>query len=83
MSKPIYRFCNRFFFIFVLYWFFGLVLFCLCTPQDLQYKTPIGAMFTLHVLILFFLFIIFCYLLFTVFYLLFLFLMAARLCFEF
>jgi hypothetical protein len=33
----------------------------------LQYKTPIGAMFTLHVLILFFLFIIFFYLLFTVF----------------
>lgn len=43
----------------------------------LQYKTPICAMFTLHVLILFFLFIIFCYLLFTVFYLFFLFLMAA------
>jgi hypothetical protein len=43
----------------------------------LQYKTPIGAMFTLHVLILFFLFIIFCYLLFTVFYFFFLFLMAA------
>ena len=43
----------------------------------LQHKTPIGAMFTLHVLILFFLFIIFCYLLFTVFYLFFLFLMAA------
>ena len=37
----------------------------------LQHKTPIGAMFTLHVLILFFLFIIFCYLLFTVFYLFF------------
>jgi hypothetical protein len=43
----------------------------------LQYKTPIGAMFTLHVLILFFLFIIFCYLLFTVFYFFFKFLMAA------
>jgi len=37
----------------------------------LQYKTPIGAMFSLHVLILFFLFIIFCYLLYTVFYLFF------------
>ena len=43
----------------------------LCCPLVLQYKTPIGAMFTLHVLILFFLFIMFCYLLFTVFYLFF------------
>jgi hypothetical protein len=52
-------------------------LYCAVEDLVLQYKTLIGAMFTLHVLILFVFFIIFCYLLFTVFYLFFLFLMAA------